>query len=143
MLISGADEQAAHQHLTQWLRHEFPHCDAPLAEAKSNELEPLPASLTNLNPQLFRARTVCSGSAGGVLSLLSSLDLNALNNLPSAKDIETEQAALDNGLTLLMKNIAFRLLDSDGATSAILEAHRSLASDSHCVSTCSPEYLAG
>ncbi len=129
LLISGADEQAAHQHLTQWLRNEFPHCDAPLAEAKSNELEPLPASLTNLNPQLFRARTVCSGSAGGVLSLLSSLDLNALNNLPSAKDIETEQAALDNGLTLLMKNIAFRLLDSDGATSAILEAHRSLASD--------------
>ncbi|MDE9690597.1 phosphoenolpyruvate--protein phosphotransferase [Citrobacter portucalensis] len=129
LLISGTDEQAAHQHLSQWLRNEFPHCDAPLAEAKNNELEPLPASLTHLNPQLFRARTVCSGSAGGVLSLLSSLDLNALSNLPSAQDIETEQAALDNGLTLLMKNIEFRLLDSDGATSAILEAHRSLASD--------------
>ena len=129
LLISGTDEQAAHQHLSQWLRNEFPHCDAPLAEAKNNELEPLPASLTHLNPQLFRARTVCSGSAGGVLSLLSSLDLNALSNLPSAQDIETEQAALDNGLTLLMKNIEFRLLDSDGATSAILQAHRSLASD--------------
>jgi len=129
LLISGTDEQAAHQHLSQWLRNEFPHCDAPLAESKNNELEPLPASLTHLNPQLFRARTVCSGSAGGVLSLLSSLDLNALSNLPSAQDIETEQAALDNGLTLLMKNIEFRLLDSDGATSAILEAHRSLASD--------------
>lgn len=129
LLISGTDEQAAHQHLSQWLRNEFPHCDAPLAEAKNNELEPLPASLTHLNPQLFRARTVCSDSAGGVLSLLSSLDLNALSNLPSAQDIETEQAALDNGLTLLMKNIEFRLLDSDGATSAILQAHRSLASD--------------
>ncbi|MGA6794826.1 HPr family phosphocarrier protein, partial [Escherichia coli] len=50
LLISGADEQAAHQRLSQWLRDEFPHCDAPLAEVKSDELEPLPVSLTNLNP---------------------------------------------------------------------------------------------
>lgn len=63
LLISGADEQEAHQRLSQWLRDEFPHCDAPLAEVKSDELEPLPVSLTNLNPQIIRARTVCSGSA--------------------------------------------------------------------------------
>lgn len=129
LLISGADEQAAHQRLSQWLRDEFPHCDAPLAEVKSSELDPLPASLTNLNPQIFRARSVCTGSAGGVLTRLSSLDLDALGSLPPAKDAETEQSALDNGLTLLIKNIEFRLLDSDGATSAILEAHRSLAGD--------------
>lgn len=60
LLISGADEQEAHQRLSQWLRDEFPHCDAPLAEVKSDELEPLPVSLTNLNPQIIRARTVCS-----------------------------------------------------------------------------------
>ena len=71
LLISGADEQAAHQRLSQWLRDEFPHCDAPLAEVKSSELDPLPASLTNLNPQIFRARSVCTGSAGGVLTRLS------------------------------------------------------------------------
>lgn len=35
LLISGADEQEAHQRLSQWLRDEFPHCDAPLAEVKS------------------------------------------------------------------------------------------------------------
>ena len=38
LLISGADEQEAHQRLSQWLRDEFPHCDAPLAEVKSDEL---------------------------------------------------------------------------------------------------------
>jgi fructose-specific PTS system IIA-like component len=129
LIISGADEQAAHQHLSQWLRDEFPHCDAPLAAVENSDLEPLPASLTHLNPHLFRARSVCAGSAGGVLTLLSSLDLNALGNLPGAKDAESEQSALDNGLTLLIKNIEFRLLDSDGATRAILEAHRSLAGD--------------
>ncbi|EPE3787757.1 phosphoenolpyruvate--protein phosphotransferase [Escherichia coli] len=129
LLISGADEQEAHQRLSQWLRDEFPHCDAPLAEVKSDELEPLPVSLTNLNPQIIRARTVCSGSAGGILTPLSSLDLNALGNLPAAKGVDAEQSALENGLTLVLKNIEFRLLDSDGATSAILEAHRSLAGD--------------
>ena len=129
LLISGADEQEAHQRLSQWLRDEFPHCDAPLAEVKSDELEPLPVSLTNLNPQIIRARTVCSGSAGGILTPISSLDLNALGNLPAAKGVDAEQSALENGLTLVLKNIEFRLLDSDGATSAILEAHRSLAGD--------------
>ena len=121
LLISGADEQEAHQRLSQWLRDEFPHCDAPLAEVKSDELEPLPVSLTNLNPRIIRARTVCSGSAGGILTPISSLDLNALGNLPAAKGVDAEQSALENGLTLVLKNIEFRLLDSDGATSAILE----------------------
>ncbi|MBJ3267749.1 HPr family phosphocarrier protein, partial [Salmonella enterica subsp. enterica serovar Corvallis] len=65
LVISGADEQVACQRLSQWLRDEFPLCDAPLAEIKNSELEPLPASLTQLNPQIYRARSVCSGSAGG------------------------------------------------------------------------------
>ena len=56
LLISGADEQEAHQRLSQWLRDEFPHCDAPLAEVKSDELEPLPVSLTNLNPRPHRVQ---------------------------------------------------------------------------------------
>lgn len=129
LVISGADEQVACQRLSQWLRDEFPLCDAPLAEIKNSELEPLPASLTQLNPQIYRARSVCSGSAGGVLTPLSSLDLNALGELPTANDTETEQAALDNGLAMLIKHIEFRQLDSDGAASAILEAHRSLAGD--------------
>lgn len=85
--------------------------------------------MTQLNPQIYRARSVCSGSAGGVLTPLSSTDLNALGELPTANDTETEQAALDNGLAMLIKHIEFRQLDSDGAASAILEAHRSLAGD--------------
>ena len=99
LIISGTDEQAAHQQLSKWLREEFPHCDAPLAVAENSELEPLPASLTNLNPRLFRARSVCAGSAGGTLMRLSSLDLNALGALPAAQDAESEQSALEKGLT--------------------------------------------
>jgi hypothetical protein len=33
------------------------------AEAINTELDPLPESLTRLNPTLFRALPVCSGSA--------------------------------------------------------------------------------
>ncbi len=63
------------------------------------------------------------------MTLLASLDLNALSDLPEAKDEEDEQLALDNGLTLLVKNIELRALDSDSTASAVLEAHRSLATD--------------
>ena len=129
LVIHGEDEQIAHQRMEQWLRDEFPHCDAPLAEAINTELDPVPESLTRLNPTLFRALPVCSGSAQGVLTLLTSLDLNALTDLPDAKSPEEEQSALDNGLTLLVKNIELRALDSDSTASAILEAHRSLATD--------------
>lgn len=129
LVIHGEDEQSAHQQLEQWLREEFPHCDAPLAEAIKIERDPLPESLARLNPTLFRALPVCSGSARGVLTLLTSLDLNALTDLPDAKSSEEEQSALDNGLILLVKNIELRALDSDSTASAILEAHRSLATD--------------
>lgn len=129
LVIHGEDEQNAHQQLEQWLREEFPHCDAPLAEAINIERDPLPESLARLSPTLFRALPVCSGSAQGVLTLLTSLDLNALSDLPESKDEEDEQLALDNGLTLLVKNIELRALDSDSTASAILEAHRSLATD--------------
>lgn len=129
LLITGADELNAHQRLTQWLKEEFPHCDAPLAAAISTDLDPLPESLTRLNPTLFRALPVCSGSDRGLLTLLTSLDLNALAPLPAAKSREEEQSALDQGLTLLVKNIELRALDSDSTASAILEAHRSLATD--------------
>lgn len=49
--------------------------------------------------------------------------------LPGAVAPEQEQAALDNGLRLLVKDIELRLLDNDGTASAILDAHRSLATD--------------
>ncbi|WP_273902651.1 phosphoenolpyruvate--protein phosphotransferase [Enterobacter hormaechei] len=129
LVIQGEDEQNAYQQLEQWLREEFPHCDAPLAEAINIERDPLPESLARLNATLFRALPVCSGSAQGVLTLLASLDLNALSDLAEAKDEGDEQLALDNGLTLLVKNIELRALDSDSTASAILEAHRSLATD--------------
>jgi len=129
LVITGADEQHAYQRLAQWLKEEFPHCDASLAATISTDLDPLPESLTRLNPTLFRALPVCSGSDRGVLTLLTSLDLNALTSLPDARGVEEEQSSLDKGLTLLVKSIELRALDSDSTASAILEAHRSLATD--------------
>ncbi|BBQ86128.1 TPA: phosphoenolpyruvate--protein phosphotransferase [Kluyvera ascorbata] len=129
LIIHGSDEQAAHQRLSVWLKDEFPLCDAPLAQADSIEQAPLPESLTRLNPTLFRAQPVCSGSAGGTLTRLAALDLNNLSDLPSAQSPEQEQSALDAGLTRLVRTLELRLLDSDSTASAILEAHRSLATD--------------
>ena len=129
LLITGEDEQAAWQHLSRWISEEFPLCDAPLAQAATVEQAPLPESLTHLNPTLFRAQPVCSGSAGGVLTRLASLDLNRLGELPASRSVEEEQQALDSGLARLTKMLELHLLDSDTTASAILEAHRSLATD--------------
>ena len=128
-MIHGEDEQSAHQQLEQWLREEFPHCDAPLPAAPTLDVQPVPESLSRLNPTLFHAHPVCAGSAGGTLVHLKSRDLHELGELPVAASPEQEQAALDNGLRLLVKDIELRLLDNDGTASAILEAHRSLATD--------------
>ncbi|MGL4726685.1 MAG: phosphoenolpyruvate--protein phosphotransferase [Scandinavium sp.] len=128
--IEGPDEAHAQQKLSAWFRDEFPHCDAPLEHANLQESDALPESLTHLNPTLIRARSVCSGSAGGVLTAITALNLGTLSNLPATLPQEEEQAALDNGLTLLVKTLALRQLDSDSTTSAILDAHRSLATDS-------------
>ncbi len=129
LAICGEDEQHAHQRLEQWLREEFPHCDAPLEGVINTELDPLPESLTRLSPTLFRATAVCSGSAQGILTVLTSLDLNALADLPDAQSVEAEQSALDTGLTLLARHIELHALEGDSTASAILEAHRSLATD--------------
>ncbi|HEY2454766.1 MAG TPA: phosphoenolpyruvate--protein phosphotransferase [Scandinavium sp.] len=129
LLISGSDEETAWQTLSAWLRDEFPHCDAPMEQPEVEELSALPESLSRLNPTLFHARPVCSGSAGGVLTTLASLDLTALSELPAATSEEQEQSALDNGLTMLMRTLTLRQLDSDSTTRAILDAHRSLATD--------------
>ncbi|WP_318388550.1 phosphoenolpyruvate--protein phosphotransferase [Enterobacter sp.] len=129
LLISGQDEHIAHQRLSQWLQNEFPHCDAPLPAAVTAECDPLPLSLAHLNPTFFRAQPVCGGSACGILLRLRGLDLQQLDDLPAARSVEEEQAELDAGLARLCKSIALRLLESDSTMRAILEAHRSLASD--------------
>ncbi|HDY8788680.1 phosphoenolpyruvate--protein phosphotransferase [Klebsiella pneumoniae] len=129
LLISGEDEAEAFAAITAFMRDEFPHCDAPLPAAPTLDVQPVPESLSRLNPTLFHAHPVCAGSAGGTLVHLKSRDLHELGELPVAVSPEQEQAALDNGLRLLVKDIELRLLDNDGTASAILEAHRSLATD--------------
>lgn len=119
LIVSGEDEEQAFAALSAFIRDEFPHCDAPLPTAEQMDVQPVPESLSRLNPTLFHALPVCAGSAGGRLTHLKSLDLRDLGALPAAGAIEQEQAALDKGLTLLVKNIEFRLLDNDGTASAI------------------------
>lgn len=119
LLISGEDEAEAFAAITAFMRDEFPHCDAPLPAAPTLDVQPVPESLSRLNPTLFHAHPVCAGSAGGTLVHLKSRDLHELGELPVAVSPEQEQAALDNGLRLLVKDIELRLLDNDGTASAI------------------------
>ncbi|TCW16547.1 fructose-specific PTS system IIA-like component [Raoultella sp. BIGb0138] len=129
LIISGDDEQQAFTTLSAFMQEQFPYCDAPLPAGDSMDIQPIPESLSRLNPTLFHALPVCAGSAGGTLTHLKAFDLRDSGTLPAAGNIEQEQAQLDKGLQLLVKNIELRLLDNDGTASAILDAHRSLATD--------------
>jgi fructose-specific PTS system IIA-like component len=64
LIISGEDEQRALAALSAFIQDEFPHCDTPLPAAESMEVQPVPESLSRLNPTLFHGRPVCAGSAG-------------------------------------------------------------------------------
>lgn len=127
--ISGEDEESAFARLSTYIVDEFPHCDAPLPQAPIAEISELPESLSRLNPTFFRALPVCGGAANGTLIRLASLDLHQLGELPATRSLDQEQAALDLGLAQLLKAINLELLANEGTASAILEAHRSLASD--------------
>lgn len=129
LIISGGDEENAFTRLSKFMTDEFPHCDEPLAQMQNSEAATIPESLSRLNPTLFHAMPVCAGSANGTLVKLASLDLNKLGELPVAKNVDEEQAALESGLDRLLKSINIQLLGNDGTACAILEAHRSLASD--------------
>ncbi|WP_409422107.1 phosphoenolpyruvate--protein phosphotransferase [Pseudaeromonas sp. ZJS20] len=129
LIIHGDDEASAFENISQFIRDEFPHCDAPLAQAEEQPQDPLPESLTHLNPTLVRGRAVCGGSAGGVLTRLSALDLHNLGPLPEPHSLAEEEAALQRGLEQLQRHIELQRLDNDGTASAVLEAHGSLARD--------------
>ncbi len=136
LLISGEDEAEAFAAITAFMRDEFPHCDAPLPAAPTLDVQPVPESLSRLNPTLFHAHPVCAGSAGGTLVHLKSRDLHELGELPVAVSPEQEQAALDNGLRLLVKDIELRLLDNDGTASAIPKLTVRWRRMPRCASTC-------
>ena len=99
------------------------------------DVQPVPESLAPQSHAVSRPAGL-RRQRGRQAHHLKSLDLRDSGAPPAAGAIEQEQAALDKGLTLLVKNIEFRLLDNDGTASAILEAHRSLATDARCASIC-------
>ncbi len=127
--IEGEDEQAAFERLSQFIQHEFPHCDEALPQVDDQaEQEPIPQSLANLNPTLVRARSVNQGTANGKLVHLARVDLNALT-LPPTQSVEQEQQQLAEGLTRFGKALDLQVMGGNCTTTAVLEAHRSLLRD--------------
>ncbi|STV07588.1 PTS system phosphoenolpyruvate-protein phosphotransferase [Klebsiella pneumoniae] len=127
LLISGEDEAEAFAAITAFMRDEFPHCDAPLPAAPTLDVQPVPESLSRLNPTLFHAHPVCPAARRDAGFISNHADSARAGRTARRRQSRTGAAALDNGLRLLVKDIELRLLDNDGTASAILEAHRSLA----------------
>ena len=127
--ILGSDAQTAFDRLSTFITQEFPHCDAPLPKVESDTVAELPVSLTNLHPNLIRARAVSPGIAQGALIHLKAFDFAHPGELPKAGEVKIEQQLLEKGLSNLLKSINIQLLENSGTTTAVLEAHRSLVTD--------------
>jgi fructose-specific PTS system IIA-like component len=66
LIVSGEDEQQAFAALSAFISEEFPHCDAPLPTAEQMDVQPVPESLSRLNPTLFHAcRSAPAARAAG------------------------------------------------------------------------------
>lgn len=74
LIISGNDQQQAYQFLYDWIKEEFPRCDSPVSAAPVLQREPLPESLSRLNPHCFPGQPVSQGSSAGRLTLLAAFD---------------------------------------------------------------------
>ncbi|KGD72030.1 PTS fructose transporter subunit IIA [Tatumella morbirosei] len=129
LIISGDDQQQAYQFLYDWIKEEFPRCDAPVSAAPVLQREPLPESLSRLNPHCFPGQPVSQGSSAGRLTLLAAFDFENPGELPAADEISREQLRLAGGLEMLVKTLKLQLLDNEGTATAVLEAHLSLAGD--------------
>lgn len=128
--VEGIDETQAFEALSHFIEHEFAQCDEALSQNESTAgIEPIPESLSNLAPTLFRGHSVSAGTANGKLISLMSVDFAALASLPEAGTIEEEQGRLSNGLSHLAKALDLQLMEGNATTMAVLEAHKSLLGD--------------
>lgn len=129
--IEGADEAQALAALTHFIEHEFVHCDEALPQEKEGiDAEPLPESLSHLDPIILRGNSVSAGCASGKLISLMSVDLNALDSLPVAGSLAHEKSQLIAGISHFSKVLELRLMEGHSTTTAVLEAHQSLLRDS-------------
>jgi fructose-specific PTS system IIA-like component len=69
LMISGEDEQRAFAALSAFIDDQFPHCDTPLPTAESMEVQPVPESLSRLNPLLFHGLPCVPGAQGACSSI--------------------------------------------------------------------------
>jgi fructose-specific PTS system IIA-like component len=69
LMISGEDEQRAFAALSAFIDDQFPHCDTPLPTAESMEVQPVPESLSRLNPSCSTDCRCAPGAQGARLSM--------------------------------------------------------------------------
>ncbi|QIQ20447.1 phosphoenolpyruvate--protein phosphotransferase [Zophobihabitans entericus] len=129
LIIDGQDEHVAFERLKVFIEKEFPHCDDALPTGSDEQEEPLPRSLSNLNPQYIRAKAVCGGVASGKLQLISRIDLNQVGDFPPAESLEKETTILKTALKQFQKALAAQLSYVSETSTEILEAHQAIISD--------------
>lgn len=130
--ITGSDEESALAQLKQFITNEFPHCDAPLQNnesATNSAYAALPRNFANLNVAHQRGQAVSEGIGRGILSVMGSVNFDALENLPVANKLDAEQANLSTGLKSVVKSIGIQLKTAEHTEGEVLKAHLSIARD--------------
>ena len=128
--ISGTDEAHALEQISAFIKNEFPYCDEALETLQEEgEFEPLPRSLSNLNPSFVRGRAVSAGLGRGKLVQAGGINFDNFSELPPAKAIDEEQSALNQGLEQLRNALTLQQKAENGTAVAVIDAHLSILRD--------------
>ncbi len=131
IVITGADAEAAHAALSDFVRHEFPGCDDP-TPASSNLIGEivLPPVLTQSNQIIRHGKPAVAGIGRGRLVRLGGLQVPPNLPLQRNADFATESGKLDAALTAIAEDYETRLEQQHSRLEIeLLKAHRSIARD--------------
>jgi len=123
--ISGADEEQARRALENYLEHRFIDSDS-VPPAAALTAQPLPRSLSRLNPCLQTGTVLAGGIGHGVLTLWRSDNLESYRAIPASPE---DIPRLEHSLAELADSLNQRLNALGGESKTILSAHLSLIQD--------------
>jgi fructose-specific PTS system IIA-like component len=127
--VSGPDEREALAELSAFLRDKFPHCDAPLAPAKSAAAAPLSPCLREAGATIYRGQPVVPGIGLGCVVQFGKFSVSPALPRNGVADTAREWQQLEAALGKLDATCERRLATAKGIEAALVTVHRSIARD--------------
>jgi phosphoenolpyruvate-protein phosphotransferase len=129
--VNGADEQAAHKMLQQFIENDLPACDVPLPElAQESQNGMLPRSLRSLGLENYCGFPVSRGIGYGKVVIIGGVvlppELSAEKAADPKQELQRAKRAMDGVRARIGKKLAGQV---SAAETGILQAHLAILGD--------------